>query len=474
MKTNYLFTILALFFAVTFIHAQTIVPPGKVEGRWTLDKSPFTIEGAIYVNNGTTLFIEPGVEVIFKTNDRVNIHGRLHAVGTEKQPIRFTAVDKNEGWGGIWWPRTSSDNDTSKLFYCHFEYGRAQSESPYNSGGVVGVRNFSKLLIRHCTFEYNKALHHSKTAPSGGAISLWYSDIRISHCIFRYNLAAYGGALAINGYSKPIIDNCLFYSNCVSSYGGAVEVYDHSKPTFVSCTFADNHAVYSGGAFDNCLSSGAYLLNCIVWYNTAGMSGDQVNIRSEGSTIKMYYCNLEGGVEAISGFPIVRTFKAMLNAYPIFLYTTEGPYTLSPFSPCLETGSIDCKYFPDGWCCPCSDLANTMRVCNQQIDIGCYEFKASIPPGEDDIVESGGLKVTVFPSPIKSSTTIEYELLETKLVKLKVYDMQGRVVSETPLAVQKPGMHQINWDAQLLPKGIYVYKLKAGNKVNSGQLIVTK
>ena len=474
MKTNYLFTILALFLAVTFTHAQTIVPAGKVEGRWTLDKSPYTIEGAIYINNGTTLFIEAGVEVIFKTNDRVNIHGRLHAVGTERKPIRFTAVDKEKGWGGIWWPRTSAENDTSKLIYCLLEYGRAQSESPYNSGGVVGVRKFNKLIIRHCTFEYNKALHHSKTAPSGGAISLWSSDIRISHCIFRYNLAAYGGALAINEYSKPVIDNCLFYSNCVSSYGGAVEVYNHAKPSFVSCTFADNHAVYSGGAFDNCLYGSAYLLNCIVWYNTAGMSGDQINIRSEESNIRMFYCNLEGGVSEISGFPFIGSFKEMLNAYPIFLNTNEGPYTLSPFSPCLETGSIECKYFPEGWNCPCSDLANTRRICKQKIDIGCYEYEASLPPGDEDIEELGGLKVAVFPSPIKSSTTIEYELQETNMVKLMVYDMQGKVVDETPLAEKTAGLHQINWDAKLLPKGIYVYKLKAGNKSTSGQLIVTK
>lgn len=474
MKTTLLSTMLAFFLATTLIYAQTIVPAGKVEGRWIPEKSPYTIEGGIFVNDGATLTIESGVEIIFKTNDRMRIHGRLIARGTERQPILFTAVDKEKGWGGIWWPRTSLSNDTSKLIYCHFEYGRAQSESPYNSGGVIGVRMFNKILIRNCVFEYNKALHHSKQPPMGGAISLSYADIRISHSIFRYNLAAYGGAIAVTDHSKPIIDNCLFYSNCVSSYGGAIEVYKNSNPSFVSCTFADNHAVYSGGAFDNCLSSSAYLLNCILWFNTAGMSGNQVNIRCEESNIRIFFSNLEGGVNEISGFPFFATFKDVINAYPIFLQTTDGPYTLSPFSPCLETGTINCSYFPDGWDCPCFDLANTERICKQQIDMGCYEFKAILPPGEGEIGKSRGINVDIFPTPIKNSATIQYEIPETEKVQLLVYNIQGKIVTDLPTVIRPAGKHQIEWNVQSLPKGIYVYKLTAGNNVSSGQLIVTK
>ena len=474
MKTTQLLSILAFLVAATFTHAQIIIPPGAVEGRWTIDKSPYTIDGAIYVRPGSTLFIEPGVEVIFKTRDRMHIYGCFKARGTEKQPILFTAADKAIGWGGIWFTQTCPRTDTSKLVYCHFQYGNAKGDSPYNSGGAVGVRELDKLLIRHCTFEYNKALYYSTKPPTGGAIALWKSDIRISHCIFRYNIADFGGAISINDFSKPIIDNCLLYSNNVSSYGGAVEVYNHSNPSFVSCTFADNRTVYSGGAFDICLSSSAYLLNCILWYNTAGMSGNQVNIRSEESYVKMFYCNLEGGMEGISGFPFIASFKEMLNAYPIFQHTADGPYSLSPYSPCVETGSIDCKYFPEGWCCPCNDLANSMRIGKQQIDMGCFEYHDTNPPDEDEEALPKLFNVVVFPSPVKNSATIEYELSETKAVKLTVYDLQGKVVSDLPMVEQNVGTHQIDWNAQFLPNGIYIYKLQTGNQYSSGQLIVTK
>lgn len=474
MKTTHFSGLLAFILTICIVQAQTIVPPGKVEGRWKLDKSPYTVQGPIYVNNGSTLFIEPGVTIYFETNDRVNIHGRLVAKGTEEQPIRFTTIDKNKGWGGIWWPRTSASNDTSKLIHCLLEYGHAQQEYPYNSGGVVGVRVFNKLLIEHCVFEYNKALHHSTMAPSGGAISLWHADIKISRCIFRYNLSAFGGAIAINDYSKPLIDNCLFYNNCVSAYGGAVEVYNHSKPSFMNCTFADNHAVYSGGAFDNCLSSCPYLLNCIIWYNTAGIDGDQVHIRSEGSNIRICHSNLEGGLAEISGYPFHGFVNEMLDAYPIFINLKDKPYALSPFSPCVETGTMDCKYFPIGWVCPCTDLANTQRVCKLQIDMGCYEYQPTLPPGEGEISKSRGMDVSVFPSPVKTTATLSYTLPETELVQLVVYDIQGRMVSNPPAIQQAAGVNQINWDAQNLPKGIYVYRLQTGTQETSGQLILVK
>ena len=204
------------------------------------------------------------------------------------------------------------------------------------------------------------------------------------------------------------------------------------------------------------------------------MSGNQVNIRSEESYVKMFYCNLEGGMEGISGFPFIASFKEMLNAYPIFQHTADGPYSLSPYSPCVETGSIDCKYFPEGWCCPCNDLANSMRIGKQQIDMGCFEYHDTNPPDEDEEALPKLFNVVVFPSPVKNSATIEYELSETKAVKLTVYDLQGKVVSDLPMVEQNVGTHQIDWNAQFLPNGIYIYKLQTGNQYSSGQLIVTK
>ena len=68
-------------------YSQTDVS-GVVSGSWTLDGSPYNVQGDVDVV--TTLDIEPGVVVIFFDIDLVfNVYGQLTANGTEENPIYF-------------------------------------------------------------------------------------------------------------------------------------------------------------------------------------------------------------------------------------------------------------------------------------------------------------------------------------------------------------------------------------------------
>lgn len=87
--------------AAVFTTAQTVITSGPVEGTWTLSESPYEIQGGIYVANGTTLTIEPGVVVRFNTTERFEIYGCLLAEGTEQNSITFTNYEQFVRWGGI-------------------------------------------------------------------------------------------------------------------------------------------------------------------------------------------------------------------------------------------------------------------------------------------------------------------------------------------------------------------------------------
>ena len=68
-----------------------------------------------------------------------------------------------------------------------------------------------------------------------------------------------------------------------------------------------------------------------------------------------------------------------------------------------------------------------------------------------------------YPNPFNPSTTIKFDIKESGLVSLKIYDILGREV-RTLLDEEKPaGSYKINFDAANLPSGIYLYRIQSGN-----------
>ncbi|HKJ45018.1 MAG TPA: hypothetical protein VJ991_04235 [Balneolales bacterium] len=74
---------------------------GHVKGTMDSGKT-YTITGDIYVDAGDTLMVKPGVTVNVKNNSTFFINGTIMSMGTQSQPITFTAPQKQSGsWGGF-------------------------------------------------------------------------------------------------------------------------------------------------------------------------------------------------------------------------------------------------------------------------------------------------------------------------------------------------------------------------------------
>ena len=67
-----------------------------------------------------------------------------------------------------------------------------------------------------------------------------------------------------------------------------------------------------------------------------------------------------------------------------------------------------------------------------------------------------------YPNPFNPSTTVTYTLDRAGSVELSVYDLAGRVVSSLVDGVQPTGNHEVRFNADGLPTGTYVYRLRAG------------
>jgi hypothetical protein len=51
-----------------------------------------------------------------------------------------------------------------------------------------------------------------------------------------------------------------------------------------------------------------------------------------------------------------------------------------------------------------------------------------------------------------------------KKTSLHIYDLKGRLVETLINQLMKPGKYKIRWDPINLSSGVYLVKLKAGNK----------
>jgi len=105
--------------------------------------------------------------------------------------------------------------------------------------------------------------------------------------------------------------------------------------------------------------------------------------------------------------------------------------------------------------------------------IGFLGNGTSVSNENDEIPTKFTLKQN-YPNPFNPSTTISFVLPQASAVRLEVFDIQGRRVSVLTNRTLNAGQHRINFDASGLASGMYIYKLKAGNFVQSKTMTLIK
>jgi hypothetical protein len=85
-----------------------------------------------------------------------------------------------------------------------------------------------------------------------------------------------------------------------------------------------------------------------------------------------------------------------------------------------------------------------------------------------------------YPNPFNPATTIRYKLPERSAVSLKIFNILGSEVLTLVNEVQSAGTHSVIFDAKnnkhsySLASGVYIYRLQAGNFVQSRKMILLK
>jgi hypothetical protein len=79
-----------------------------------------------------------------------------------------------------------------------------------------------------------------------------------------------------------------------------------------------------------------------------------------------------------------------------------------------------------------------------------------------------------YPNPFNPTTTISFKLPEASQVKLTVYNILGQEVKVLIDEFKEAGLHTINFKAEDLNSGLYIYKLQAGSFTQTRKMTLIK
>ncbi|MFC2114615.1 immunoglobulin domain-containing protein, partial [Bacteroidota bacterium] len=327
-----------VLFSVTFTHlsqSATVINSGNVSGTWTLSNSPYKINGDITIADAQTLTIQAGVKVEFQGHYKLDVQGRLLALGNKSNFIEFTAADTSTGWSGIRFNYTPQTNDSSKIIFCKISYGKAISGTFYDkNGGAIVAVNFSKLLIQNCVISNNQSAYY------GGAISCYYN-------------------------SSPVISNNVICNNSSGYSGGAIYTYYYSNAIIIGNTIVNNLSNSYGGGISN---AGSYpiIRNTIIWGND-GSNYD--NLYSSVTLTTVNYSNIEGGYSGSSNLNVNPDFQSPSTGVGLNYNGLTADWSLKSTSPVINKGSRSTfrNYIP------IYELNGFIREDLDTLDIGAYE-----------------------------------------------------------------------------------------------------
>lgn len=441
MKKLVIVFLTVVFFQAPNLFSQTLVS-GDITGTWSPANSPYIVTGNINVVD--SLIIEPGVTVQFQAGGLQIAAGsdaKFVSAGTDDNEIIFEPFNGTSpgSYEGIILTGSGVDD----IFeYCTIRYATT---------GIFVTDCTPK--INKCTIYGNSVYgiysrvmsgHYSSKITNCHLFDNWDSGIRvmgydrygeasdtvyIEHCTIYNN--GQNGILVYSGtywnwgvaYMLARISNCTLFNNPTGVRAYAYRGY--ADANIINTIFAFN----SGYGIANqdsrsFIGSNDIIYNCF-WYNTSGNFTSDISGTGFGQNGPYQNSNND-------------SCDINFNIYndPLFVDTASHNFHLQTGSKCINAGT------------PVIFNQYVMDPDDTFPEIGAYYYEGSTSVFQHSVSKSNDkIKLSQnYPNPFSHSTSLEYYIPFSDLVKVSIYNTTGEIIWYINLGYQSAGEHNIEWD----------------------------
>lgn len=79
-----------------------------------------------------------------------------------------------------------------------------------------------------------------------------------------------------------------------------------------------------------------------------------------------------------------------------------------------------------------------------------------------------------YPNPFNPATNIKFDIPKSGFVKIVIYDLLGREITQLVNQQMQPGSYSVDWDASNNPSGVYFYSIETGNFKETRKMVLVK
>jgi hypothetical protein len=101
---------------------------------------------------------------------------------------------------------------------------------------------------------------------------------------------------------------------------------------------------------------------------------------------------------------------------------------------------------------------------------GISSVWVSVPEGEDANSSFG----QAYPNPFTNETFMNFTLESDQYVRVDIYNMNGQKITSLADTNFEKGTHQLSWNADGMPEGVYFIQLIAGKEVHTHKVVLIK
>lgn len=328
--------------------------------------------------------------------------------------------------------------------------------------GIYIAPTSVNLVVDKCIFRNNVAVGGASIYSRVNTTTM----LTVNSSQFYNNMGSYGAGIYVinNGAITHNVEvsNSLFYNNESRNRSGADGFTGSSiwlrantvnstlASNIVNCTFTGNsdigtRASTQRGTISLSRNSGATHTSAVsnsIFFNNTGAGGVTTPALTRGHTTFVTSILVSNSIDPDNFSTLPPSFKVnVLTGDPLFTDEPNNDYTLTASSPAVETGD-------NSYVIGSTDLAGNVRIFSTNVDIGAYEYNATLSTNTFSLTKND---IKLYPNPASNVLNIK---MDSNLKQATIYSVLGAKVFQTKA-------NTIN--TSNLKSGMYLIKIEDTN-----------